>query len=392
MFPPPRSLAGAFSPRTLLRPTRYAQMRGVMLMVTSESQNLPPVLEMVEAVYRGSAAHLLPVGRDRLAQRAGHLAAGVRFGLAEPEVMGRLREMAKELHNAARLHLLLPIVLDGALALTGADFGYIQLLDPVTGSLWLVTQSGFSPEFLGYFAIVGDGGSACGRAAHAGAQAVIADVTTDAGFAPHRDIAAASGFRAVQSTPLADYAGRLVGMVSTHFHRPGRPPARDLRAMELYGDAAGEAIARHLGVSAAGDGGGDPVGRAVLSALLDPGDGQAPDVTVPSGPGNRHGGREGRPAAWSASLEDVMSHFAGEVVNRLFSAGLSLEGARSIIGDGPAGDRVAAAASELDRAIRDIRALMFRFAAGPRNRRPGSAADRWALPTGGHGGPPPARC
>lgn len=42
-------------------------------------------------------------------------------------------------------------------------------------------------------------------------------------------------------------------------------------------------------------------------------------------------------------------------MNRLFSAGLSLESARSIIGDGPACGRVAAAVSELDQTILDIR-------------------------------------
>ena len=34
---------------------------------------------------------------------------------------------------------------------------------------------------------------------------------------------------------------------------------------------------------------------------------------------------------------DVMSGFPGKVVNRLFSVGLSLESARSIVGDGPPG-------------------------------------------------------
>ena len=58
-----------------------------------------------------------------------------------------------------------------------------------------------------YFAVVDDGHSACGRAARASAQAAIADVTADAGLAPHRDVAAASGFRAVQSEPLVSPPG-----------------------------------------------------------------------------------------------------------------------------------------------------------------------------------------
>ena len=231
-----------------------------------------------------------------------------------------------------------------------------------------------------------DGHSACGRAAQACAQAVIADVTADAGFAPHRDIAAASGFRAVQSTPLVDYAGRLIGMVSTHFRHPYRPPSRDLRIMDLYGDFAGEAVARHLGVPA-GDGTGDPIGRAVISALLDPGDGHEPDVTVRPG----HGDARGAPAGQSASLEDTMSRFAGDIVNRLFSAGMSLESARSIVGKGPAGDRVAAATGELDRLIRDIRTPIFIPADDGRRQVLDRGPDRWALPPGGPGGPLPPR-
>ena len=243
----------------------------------------------------------------------------------------------------------------------GADFGNIQLRDPVTGSLRIVTQSGFGPEFLDYFAVVDDGHSACGRAARACAQIVVADVNADAGFAPHRDIATVSGFRAVQSTPLVDYAGRLIGMVSTHYRRPHRPSGTDLQIMELYADFAGEAIARRLDAPV-GDGLGDPIGRAVISALLDPGNDQARDLTALPGPTDQPGGRERRLADRSASPEEAMSRFAGDVVHRLFSIGLSLESARSIVGKGSADDRLAAATDELDRAIREIRTTVFSHA------------------------------
>ena len=54
-----------------------------------------------------------------------------------------------------------------------------------------------------------------------------------------------------------------------------------------------------------------------------------------------------------------MSGFAGYVVNRLFAVGLKLESARSITGDGPAGDRVGAATDEVDQLINDIRVIAF---------------------------------
>lgn len=61
----------------------------------------------------------------------------------------------------------------------------------------------------------------------------------------------------------------------------------------------------------------------------------------------------------SAAPEDTMPELAGYIVNRLFSVGLSLDSARSIVGEGPAGDRIAAATGEVDRMIRDIRTALF---------------------------------
>jgi hypothetical protein len=64
---------------------------------------------------------------------------------------------------------------------------------------------------------------------------------------------------------------------------------------------------------------------------------------------------EGELAPAATGLEELV----GGVVHRLFAAGLSLASAQAIVGDGAAGDRVAAAVDELDRAIRDIRAIVF---------------------------------
>jgi hypothetical protein len=358
----------------------YGSIRRVMLMFTSKSQNLPGMLEQAAAVFRDAAGQLPPASRQELAQRARHFAWAVRFGLDQPRAMRRLHQATGGLRDVSSLRRLLPRVLDGALWLMAADFGNIQLLDPVTGSLRIVTQYGFGPEFLDYFAVVDDGHAACGRAAKECAQTVIADVTADPDFAPHRDIAAASGFRAVQSTPLADYAGHLIGVVSTHFRRPHRPSGTDLQVMELYADYAGEALAGHLSAPAGGDL-GDPVGRAMLSALLGPGTGHVPDAAALPAAGDGHSARERRPAHQPASLDQTMSQFAEDIVNRLFSIGLSLDRAQGITGGGPAGDRLTAVTGELDRLIRDIRTIMF----GPahhQQRPPGPGPDRWSLPPG----------
>src|SRR5215475_13111105 len=216
------------------------------------------LLERTEALHRDAAARLRGMGWEDLARRADKFAAWVRFDLDEARAARRLYAAMGELRGPSRSSLLFGKVLEGALSLGGADRGNIQLVDPATGSLVIVAEHGFGPEFLEYFEVVDDDRSACGRAARRHAQTVIADVTTDPGFAPHRAIAAASGFRAVQSTPLTDRAGRLIGMVSTHYRRPHRPLARDRQVMKRYGELAGRVVADGLTASHAAQAGGRP--------------------------------------------------------------------------------------------------------------------------------------
>jgi GAF domain-containing protein len=133
--------------------------------------------------------------------------------------------------------------LEDALSVLRADRGNVQLVDPISGSLRIAAQAGFSDEFLEYFAVVNDDdGSACAIAAQQHAQTVIADVNADPRYAPHRDIAAASGYRAVQSTPLVDLRGHLLGMLSTHYPYPYRPPDEALEVMRRLGELMGQAI------------------------------------------------------------------------------------------------------------------------------------------------------
>jgi len=62
------------------------------------------------------------------------------------------------------------------------------------------------------------------------------------------------------------------------------------------------------------------------------------------GPGDGRASHERGPAGEAAHPDDAMTHFAEFIVNRLFSVGLSLDSAHSILGKGFAGDRVAVAA------------------------------------------------
>ena len=163
-----------------------------------------------------------------------------------PQAAQVLHQALRDSRAAPTLGAMLDQVLESALTLLHAERGNVQLADPATGALRIAAQRGFSPEFMDYFAAVTDDRSACGRAAQRHAQVVIADVTTDPGFAPHREIALASGFRAVQSTPLLNRAGHLVGMLSTHYPRPTTPPRRDLQIARRFGALAGESLSTLL--------------------------------------------------------------------------------------------------------------------------------------------------
>lgn len=220
------------------------------LVATGAAARLRNLLEQAELSYRRSADQLRATGQHEAAIRAEGFAARARWTLDEPGDMRRLHEASRALRDAQGHTVLADQILAGALSLTGAHRGNVQLADPLTGALRIAAQTGFKSEFLEYFALVDDGASACGRAARKRAQIVIADVSADPAFAEHRDAAADAGFRAVWSIPLVDRAGRLLGVVSTHYRRPWSPPIRDLRLMERYAEVASDAMAARIATAA----------------------------------------------------------------------------------------------------------------------------------------------
>jgi two-component sensor histidine kinase len=158
--------------------------------------------------------------------------------LADPgdvAMVTRIAEVARFCRsNWDRLDQTLEAVLDAAIELTNADKGNIQLLDE-SGALVLTTQRGFEDEFLRFFARVHDRSSVCGLALCAGEQIVEADVETSDVFVgtDGLPVMRRAGVRAVQSTPLVSGAGKVLGMISTHFAYPHRPTQTELAGVSL---------------------------------------------------------------------------------------------------------------------------------------------------------------
>ena len=129
------------------------------------------------------------------------------------------------------LALLLEQMLDAAIELQGADFGDVQLYDAENGILRIVASRGVGEEFLEHFASVNaKDTSACGTALKLGQRVVIEDVTKNAPYSPHLGVAARTGYRGVNCTPLMDRGTALpLGMLTTLFREPYRPDEARLK-------------------------------------------------------------------------------------------------------------------------------------------------------------------
>ncbi|HEY3658210.1 MAG TPA: ATP-binding protein [Steroidobacteraceae bacterium] len=213
------------------------QCRIGTLVVASARNDFPSEIEMLVLRIAVNQAAMALHEAQRALELKDELAA-------ERLAMTRLHEFSTRLWPITDLPAVLEEALSATIEIQQADFGNIQLCNPQSHALEIVTQRGFDAESLEYFAGVVHSGSACGRALQSRSRIVIEDVEIDEQFAPHRHIALAAGFRSVQSTPLFSRRGEVLGMISTHFKRPHRPSERELRLTDLYARQAAEMVER----------------------------------------------------------------------------------------------------------------------------------------------------
>jgi len=118
---------------------------------------------------------------------------------------------------------------------TAADFGTVQLFDPTSRVFRIVAQQGFQSGFLDYFDQVSDNKKcACGAAMRSRSRTVVFDVATDPVFSNEtRDVLLSANVRSVQSTPLVDTLGKLVGILSTHYRSPGGATSDVLKQVDI---------------------------------------------------------------------------------------------------------------------------------------------------------------
>jgi PAS domain S-box-containing protein len=156
------------------------------------------------------------------------------------------RVSTRYVHNGDLNSLLWDIV-EAAIAIAGTDMGNIQLVDPASGALKIVAQRGFKQPFLDFFASVShDVPTTCGAAFQCIERKVIDDVPGSPALAgtPELEALLAAGVQSVQSTPLINRRGEVIGMLSTHWRKPHSPDERILSFMDMLARQAADVIER----------------------------------------------------------------------------------------------------------------------------------------------------
>jgi signal transduction histidine kinase len=139
-------------------------------------------------------------------------------------------------------------ILDGALRLTGADKGNLQLYDRESSVLRIVAQQGFSQSFLDAFATIREDDPAASAAAHRTQERIeVRDIAESAIFRNKSSLPVLleEGVKAVVSTPLVSSTKATLGVISVYFcDRYDAVPRKNLSYLDLLARNAADYLER----------------------------------------------------------------------------------------------------------------------------------------------------
>ena len=166
---------------------------------------------------------------------------------AELAATQHLQRTSTQLIHASDVEVLYETILDAAVAIMRSDFASMQMFYPERGELLLLAYRGFNQASAAFWEWVRPASACtCGIALASGQRSIVADIELSDVIAGSQDLQAyrENGIRAVQSTPLFSRAGRLLGMISTHWRNPHQPSERDLRLLDVLARQAADLIER----------------------------------------------------------------------------------------------------------------------------------------------------
>lgn len=142
-------------------------------------------------------------------------------------------------YRNSQSEVVLSQLLSAAIVLDDAAFGNVQVYNCKLGGLEILVHQGCKPDFLEQFRFVGrNDTSVCARAYRRASRIAIPDLKNDPFYDKYYPSAQAAGFRSVQSTPIINSQGCVIGMLSTHFPRIHYLSKRAQLALDVHAAAA----------------------------------------------------------------------------------------------------------------------------------------------------------
>ncbi|XHX76482.1 MAG: GAF domain-containing protein [Stenomitos frigidus ULC029] len=156
----------------------------------------------------------------------------------------RLRELGVQLVIEDDIQTLYQEIMAAAIALTRADAGTVQILDVATQDLVLLATQGFKQTTTIHFGRINERDhTPCGIALKTGNRSFVDFDVPESEYPDRaRRLLVEAGYRSGQSTPLITRAGKIIGIVSTHWREHHRPSERELRFLDLLARQAADLI------------------------------------------------------------------------------------------------------------------------------------------------------
>jgi PAS domain S-box-containing protein len=160
------------------------------------------------------------------------------------DAMNRLHDISTLFIKKDNWSQVLTKIVETAIAISGSDFGNIQLLDDNSSRLHIVAHYGFPKWWLDFWNEVHKGEGVCGTALETGERVIVEDVEQSPIFigTAALDIQLKAGVHAVQSTPIVSRDGKPLGMFSTHFKTPHRPDDQEIQMLDLLASQVADII------------------------------------------------------------------------------------------------------------------------------------------------------
>jgi PAS domain S-box-containing protein len=164
----------------------------------------------------------------------------------ELEDTKQLQKISSRIIEEGDVNALYDALIDSAVEIMHSDFASIQVHVPEAQELLLYAWKGFHPESVAFWKLVSlDSTTSCGKAFRDHARVIVPNVEDWAELSKKDlDEYKRSGVVAMQSTPLMSRAGKVVGMLSTHWKNVYQPSERELSLLDVLARQAADLIER----------------------------------------------------------------------------------------------------------------------------------------------------